>query len=97
MHKNSCTAAEMLLEKANIATIPGSVFGAQGEGHLRFSYAVTIREIEDCIDALCGFIAEELLMHLADGAAGLNARGAKQPRNLLQVELYGISPQDFGL
>jgi aspartate aminotransferase len=55
--KNSRTAAQILLEKAHIATIPGSVFGAQGEGHLRFGYAITIREIEDCVDALRKFFA----------------------------------------
>jgi aspartate aminotransferase len=57
IHKNSRTAAQILLERAHIATIPGSVFGAQGEGHLRFGYAVTIKEIEDCVEALRGFTA----------------------------------------
>ena len=52
VHKVSRTAAQILLEKAHIATIPGSVFGAQGEGHLRFGYAVSFREIEDCVAAL---------------------------------------------
>ncbi len=56
IHKNSRTAAQILLEKAHIATIPGSVFGAQGEGHLRFGYAITIKEIEDCIEALRKFL-----------------------------------------
>lgn len=55
IHKNSRTAAEILLEKAHIATIPGSVFGAQGEGHLRFGYAISISEIEACVDALKAF------------------------------------------
>jgi aspartate aminotransferase len=57
IHKNSRTAAQILLEKAHIATIPGSVFGAQGEGHLRFGYAITLKEIEDCVDALRKFFA----------------------------------------
>ncbi len=56
IHKNSRTAAQILLEKAHIATIPGSVFGAQGEGHLRFGYAITLKELEDCVDALRKFI-----------------------------------------
>ncbi len=56
INKNSRTAAQILLEKAHIATIPGSVFGAQGEGHLRFGYAITIKEIEDCVDALKKFL-----------------------------------------
>ncbi len=55
IHRNSRTAAQILLEKAHIATIPGSVFGAQGEGHLRFGYAITMREIEDCVEALHRF------------------------------------------
>ena len=57
IHKNSRTAAQILLDKAHIATIPGSVFGRQGEGHLRFGYAVTIKEIEDCLEALHAFFA----------------------------------------
>ena len=56
IHKNSRTAAEILLEKAHIATIPGSVFGAQGEGHLRFGYAISIAEIEAAVGALWGFL-----------------------------------------
>lgn len=55
IHKNSQNAAQILLEKAHIATIPGSVFGAQGEGHLRFGYAIPIPEIEACIEALRKF------------------------------------------
>ena len=55
--KNSRTAAQILLEKAHIATIPGSVFGAQGEGHLRFGYAIALKEIEDCVEALRRFLA----------------------------------------
>jgi aspartate/methionine/tyrosine aminotransferase len=57
IHKNSRTAAQILLEKAHIATIPGSVFGAQGEGHLRFGYAITLKEIEGCVEALRKFFA----------------------------------------
>jgi len=57
IHKNSRTAAQFLLDKAHIATIPGSVFGAQGEGHLRFGYAITMRQIEDCVEALRKFFA----------------------------------------
>jgi aspartate/methionine/tyrosine aminotransferase len=56
IHKNSRTAAQILLEKAHIATIPGSVFGAQGEGHLRFGYAISEKEIGGCVDALRSFL-----------------------------------------
>jgi hypothetical protein len=37
------------------------------------------------------------LLRLADGAAGLNARGPQQPRNLLEMELHGIGAQNLGL
>lgn len=57
IHKNSRTAAQILLDKAHIATIPGSVFGAQGEGHLRFGYAIAVPEIEACAEALRKFFA----------------------------------------
>jgi aspartate aminotransferase len=57
IHKNSRAAAQILLEQAHIATVPGSVFGAQGEGHLRFGYAISVREIEDCAEALRKFFA----------------------------------------
>ena len=53
--KNSRTAAQILLEKAHIATVPGVVFGAQGEGHLRFGYAISTQEIEGCVEALRKF------------------------------------------
>ena len=56
VHKNSRTAAQILLDKAHVATIPGSVFGAQGEGHLRFGYAIPINAIEACVDALRKFL-----------------------------------------
>uniref|UniRef100_E6QK90 Putative aspartate aminotransferase n=1 Tax=mine drainage metagenome TaxID=410659 RepID=E6QK90_9ZZZZ len=56
IHKNSRTAADILLEKAHIASIPGSVFGAQGEGHLRFGYALPVAEIEAAVAALKDFL-----------------------------------------
>ena len=55
IHKISRTAAQILLDKAHIATIPGSVFGAQGEGHLRFGYAIPPQEIAGCVEALRKF------------------------------------------
>ena len=38
-----------------------------------------------------------LLLRFADGAAGLHARGAQQPRNLLQMQLHGVGAQNLGL
>lgn len=52
LHKDSRRVAAMLLEKAYVATIPGVVFGAQGEGHVRFSYAVTPEAIAAGLEAM---------------------------------------------
>ena len=54
--KDSRRAAGLLLEKAHVATIPGIVFGAQGEGHVRFGYAVPESAIEDGLEALRHFL-----------------------------------------
>jgi aspartate aminotransferase len=50
--KDSRRVAAHLLEKAHVATIPGVVFGAQGEGHVRFSYAVPVDAIPAGLEAL---------------------------------------------
>jgi aspartate aminotransferase len=50
--KDSRIAARMLLTKAHVATVPGVVFGGQGEGHVRFGYAVDPRAIEEGLAAL---------------------------------------------
>ncbi len=52
INKNSRTAAKTLLSKAHVATIPGVVFGGQGEGHVRFGYAVSPATIEEGLAAL---------------------------------------------
>jgi aspartate aminotransferase len=54
--KDSRKAASLLLEKAHVATIPGMVFGAQGEGYVRFGYAVPEAAIEDGLEALRRFL-----------------------------------------
>jgi aspartate aminotransferase len=56
IHKESRKAAAILLEKAHVATIPGTVFGVQGEGHLRFGYATSIEAIQSGLEALRQFL-----------------------------------------
>jgi aspartate aminotransferase len=51
---DSRAAAAMLLDSARVATVPGLVFGPEGEGHLRFSFSVPEETIEDGIEALLG-------------------------------------------
>ena len=50
--KDSRTAARLLLSKAHVATIPGVAFGGQGEGYVRFGYAVAPQAIEEGLAAL---------------------------------------------
>jgi len=56
LSKDSRKASAMLLDKAHIATIPGVVFGAQGEGHVRFGYAVPKEAIAAGLKALAEFM-----------------------------------------
>ena len=58
IHKDSRRASAILLEKAHVATVPGVVFGAQGEGHVRFGYSVPKPAIVAGIEALSKFIKE---------------------------------------
>ncbi|SEH59945.1 aminotransferase [Halopenitus malekzadehii] len=50
--------AEELLESQGVAVVPGSVFGAGGEGHLRVSYATSMRELKRATDRIETFLAE---------------------------------------
>lgn len=50
--KDSREAADALLNRARVATVPGIVFGAQGESHLRFSFSTSIETIEAGLDSL---------------------------------------------
>jgi len=51
---DSWKAMETLLEKTSIASVPGVVFGPEGEGHLRMSFSTPPGLIEQCIEALKG-------------------------------------------
>jgi aspartate aminotransferase len=52
LSSDSRRAAALLLEKANVATIPGVVFGSHGEGHVRFSYSTSLPAIQQGLEAL---------------------------------------------
>lgn len=53
--KSSLEIAELLLDKAHIAATPGSAFGAAGEGHVRFSIATDLHDLEKMVDRLAHF------------------------------------------
>ena len=46
----------MLLEKENVAILPGSAFGTKGEGHVRISYSGSLESIEAGMDRLEKFM-----------------------------------------
>jgi aspartate aminotransferase len=52
INMDSRTASDILLERAQVATVPGIVFGEHGEGHLRFSFSTSIETIEAGLDSL---------------------------------------------
>ncbi|MGZ0746023.1 pyridoxal phosphate-dependent aminotransferase [Haloparvum sp. AD34] len=51
--------AEALLEEQGVAVVPGSVFGPSGEGHLRVSYATSMRELKQATDRIEAFLEGE--------------------------------------
>jgi aspartate aminotransferase len=52
VHADSRTAADILLERAQVATVPGAVFGVHGEGHLRLSFSTSPETIQAGLDSL---------------------------------------------
>ena len=52
IHADSRTAAEILLDRAQVATVPGVVFGPHGEGHLRFSFSTSLETIQAGLDSM---------------------------------------------
>ena len=49
---DSRTATELLLDRANVASVPGVVFGPHGEGHVRFSFSTSIETIEAGLESM---------------------------------------------
>ncbi len=56
--RSSDAVAEALLVQAGVACLPGTAFGAHGEGFLRLSYATARAELEIGLDALAGWVEE---------------------------------------
>ncbi len=50
--KVSREASELLLNRARVATVPGVVFGPQGEGHVRFSFSTSIETIKAGLESM---------------------------------------------
>ena len=50
--KSSAELAEALIEKAGIASVPGGAFGKSGEGHVRFTIATAMNDLEKAVAKL---------------------------------------------
>jgi aminotransferase len=50
--------AERLLTEQGVAVVPGRVFGASAEGHLRCAYAVSRETLRVALDRMAAFLAE---------------------------------------
>lgn len=59
----SAEFAELLLREAGVAAVPGHVFGAGGEGHIRFSYAAGTQSLYMALERM-----EPLMRRLGIGA-----------------------------
>ena len=50
------TFAQRLLEEEKVAVVPGSAFGAGGEGYVRCSYATAYEQIEEALERMQRFV-----------------------------------------
>lgn len=44
--------SDFLLSEARVAVVPGSAFGAAGEGHIRIAYSISLEEIEQGMERI---------------------------------------------
>ena len=56
-NKSSYEIAKSLLRDHNVAVLPGSVFGKNGEGHIRLSYSVATETISEAFDRMQKFFS----------------------------------------
>lgn len=49
---DSWAAMQTLLDRTSIASVPGVVFGPEGEGHLRMSFSTTMEVLEEAVEHL---------------------------------------------
>ncbi|HEY2959905.1 MAG TPA: pyridoxal phosphate-dependent aminotransferase [Actinomycetota bacterium] len=52
--------AELLLTRGGVACLPGTAFGAHGEGYLRFSYANSVENIREALAAIDLLVREDV-------------------------------------
>ncbi|WP_077624048.1 aminotransferase [Sediminibacillus massiliensis] len=52
--------AEELLKEEKVAVVPGDVFGAGGEGHVRCSYAASMDDLQEAVRRMERFVAKRI-------------------------------------
>ena len=57
--QRSIEAADWFLEEAGVALLPGTAFGAYGEGYLRLSYANSVENIERALEQMRGVLEKK--------------------------------------
>ncbi|MFN2208764.1 MAG: aminotransferase class I/II-fold pyridoxal phosphate-dependent enzyme, partial [Candidatus Promineifilaceae bacterium] len=57
---SSAELANRLLEKGGVALLPGTAFGAFGEGFLRLSYANSIENIQEALRRITAVLGSGL-------------------------------------
>jgi len=55
---SSLEFCELLLQKAGVASVPGNGFGPYGEGHVRFSYATSMKNIKEATEKIKEVVEE---------------------------------------
>jgi aminotransferase len=60
--------AERLLMEAKVAVVPGNVFGVNGEGHIRCSYAASVENLTEAIERIAKFLKQ--LPYCSEEACG---------------------------
>ena len=58
--KSSQALADLFMDKAGVACLPGTSFGSAGEGYLRFSYANSVENIEKALGQMKAALAQAL-------------------------------------
>ncbi|MFG6117705.1 aminotransferase [Thalassobacillus sp. B23F22_16] len=56
----SAEFAEELLQEEQVAVVPGDVFGANGEGYIRCSYATSLKQLDEAMERMKRFVAKRL-------------------------------------
>ena len=72
------TFCNVLLKEANVATVPGSAFGPNGNGYMRLSFGAAEEEINKAFDRIERFLNSQKANRIGSGenAVAVNSRGS---------------------